>query len=112
MKGITMVAYLYLTIAIICEVIATSLLLPSQNFTKPIPTIIMFICYGIAFYCLTHTIKAVPVAIVYASWSGLGIVAITFIGYIFFKQILTWQAIIGMVFIIIGVILVNFYAKH
>ena len=84
------------------------MLLPvSQNFTKLIPTTFLTLFYLSAFYLLTFVVNNLPIAIVYASWSGLGIFTIAILGYIFFKQTLTWQAILGLFLIVIGVILVN-----
>ena len=84
------------------------MLLPvSQNFTKLVPTTLLTIFYLSAFYLLTFVINKLPIAIVYATWSGLGIFTIAILGYIFFKQTLAWQAILGMFLIVIGVVLVN-----
>ena len=84
------------------------MLLPlSQNFTKLIPTILLAIFYLSAFYLLTFVVNKLPIAIVYATWSGLGIFTIAILGYIFFKQTLGWQAILGLFLIVIGVVLVN-----
>ena len=84
------------------------MLLPvSQNFTKLLPTTFLAIFYLIALYLLTFVVSKLPIAIVYATWSGLGIFTIAMLGYIFFKQTLAWQAILGMFLIVIGVVLVN-----
>ena len=84
------------------------MLLPiSQNFTKLIPTTLLTIFYLTAFYFLTFVVNKLPIAIVYATWSGLGIFTIAILGHIFFKQTLTWQAIVGMFLIVAGVVLVN-----
>ena len=84
------------------------MLLPiSQNFTKLIPTVLLTVFYLTAFYLLTYVVNKLPIAIVYATWSGLGIFTIAILGYIFFKQTLAWQAIVGMFLIVVGVVLVN-----
>ena len=84
------------------------MLLPvTQNFTKIIPTFFLIIFYISAFYLLTFVVNKLPIAIVYATWSGLGVFTIAILGYIFFKQALAWQAIFGLFMIVIGVILVN-----
>ena len=84
------------------------MLLPvSQNFTKLIPTTFLAIFYLSALYLLTFVVHKLPIAIVYATWSGLGIFTIAILGYIFFKQTLAWQAILGMFLIVIRVVLVN-----
>ena len=99
--------YLFLIGAIFCEVAGTMLLPVSQNFTKLIPTSFLTIFYLSALYLLTFVVNKLPIAIVYATWSGLGIFTIAILGYIFFKQTLAWQAILGLFLIVIGVILVN-----
>ena len=99
--------YLFLVGAIFCEVAGTMLLPASQNFTKLIPTFALSIFYLSAFYFLTFVVNKLPIAVVYATWSGLGIFTIAIFGYIFFKQTLAWQAILGMFLIVIGVVLVN-----
>ena len=87
------------------------MLLPiTQNFTKLFPTVILTIFYITAFYLLTFVVNKLPIAIVYATWSGLGIFTIAILGYVFFKQSLSWQAILGLFLIVIGVILVNSYS--
>jgi len=91
----------------LCEVAGTMLLPVSQNFTRLIPTTLLVIFYFSAFYLLTFVINKLPIAIVYATWSGLGIFTIAILGYIFFRQTLAWQAIFGLFLIVIGVVLVN-----
>ena len=103
--------YLFLFGAILFEVTGTMLLPVTQNFTKLIPTSILAICYLSAFYLLTFVVNKLPIAIVYATWSGLGIFTIAILGYIFFKQSLSWQAILGLFLIVVGVILVNGYSS-
>ena len=99
--------YLFLIGAIFCEVAGTMLLPVSQNFTKLIPTSLLTVFYLTAFYLLTYVMNKLPIAIVYATWSGLGIFTIAILGYIFFKQTLSWPSIIGLFLIVGGVILVN-----
>jgi small multidrug resistance pump len=103
--------YIFLIGAIFCEVAGTMLLPVSQNFTKIFPTIMLSIFYLIAFYLLTFVVNKLPIAIVYATWSGLGIFTIAILGYVFFKQTLSWQAILGLFFIVVGVILVNTFTE-
>ena len=84
------------------------MLLPvSQNFTKVVPTVCLAVFYLTSFYLMTFVMDKLPIAIVYATWSGLGVFTIAILGYIFFKQTLTWQAIAGLFLIVIGVVLVN-----
>ena len=86
------------------------MLLPvSQNFTKLIPTTLLTIFYLTAFYLLTFVIDKLPIAIVYATWSGLGIFSIAILGYIFFNESLNWQIILGLFLIITGVTIVNLF---
>ena len=99
--------YLFLIGAIFCEVGGTMLLPVSQNFTRIIPTITLAVLYLSAFYLLTFVVNKLPIAIVYATWSGLGIFTVAILGYVFFKQTLSWQAVLGLFLIVIGVVLVN-----
>tara|TARA_B100000767_G_scaffold88786_1_gene85290 strand:+ start:208 stop:540 length:333 start_codon:yes stop_codon:yes gene_type:complete len=103
--------YIFLVGAIFCEVAGTMLLPVSQNFTKVIPTIALSIFYLSAFYFLTFVVDKLPIAVVYATWSGLGIFTISILGYLIFKQTLTWQSIIGLFLIVFGVVLVNTYGQ-
>ena len=103
--------YLFLFGAVFCEVAGTMLLPATQNFTRLVPTSILGVCYLSAFYLLTFVVNKLPIAIVYATWSGLGIFTIAILGYIFFKQNLSWQAVLGLFFIVLGVILVNSYSS-
>jgi small multidrug resistance pump len=101
--------YLFLIGAILCEVAGTMLLPVSQNFTKLIPTTLLTIFYLTAFYLLTFVVNKLPIAIVYATWSGLGIFSIAILGYIFFNESLNWQIILGLFLIIAGVTIVNLF---
>ena len=103
--------YLFLSGAVFCEVAGTMLLPATQNFTRLVPTSILAVCYLLAFYLLTFVVNKLPIAIVYATWSGLGIFTIAILGYIFFKQNLSWQAVLGLFFIVLGVTLVNNYSS-
>ena len=104
-------AYIFMLIAIFCEVAGTLLLPSTQNFTKITPTVIAATCYLTALYCLTHVLHKIPIAIVYATWSGLGIFTIALFGYYFFKQSLSWQAVLGLFLIVAGVVLVNSFSS-
>ena len=99
--------YLFLAGAVFFEVAGTMLLPVTQNFTKLIPTAALAFFYLCAFYLLTFVADKIPIAIMYATWSGLGIFTIAIIGYVFFKQSLAWQADLGLFLIVIGVILVS-----
>ena len=99
--------YLILTIAIFCEVGGTMLLPISQNFTKIVPTATLAVLYLLSFYLITFVVDKIPIAIVYATWSGLGVFTVAILGYVFFKHSLSWQAVLGMFLIVMGVILIN-----
>ena len=104
--------YLYLLIAVALEVSGTMLLPVSQNFTRPLPTVSLIACYAASFYCLTFALNTLPIAVVYATWSGLGIFLITLFGYLVFDEALDWRAILGLLLIVVGVVLVNGYASQ
>ena len=104
--------YLFLAAAILCETIATSFLKKTEQFTKPIPTLIFAIGMVTSFYLLSHAIKGVPLGIAYAIWSGVGIILIASIGYFVYKQTLDLPAIIGLSFIIVGVVIINLFSKQ
>jgi small multidrug resistance pump len=104
-------SYLYLTFAIIAEVIATSSLRATEEFTKPLPTLIMVAGYGVAFYFMTLALRSLPLGITYAVWSGLGIVLISIIGIIFYNEKLDLAATFGMGLIILGVMVIHLFSK-
>jgi len=99
--------YLYLSIAIVAEVVATSALNASQGFTRLWPSVATVVGYSIAFYALSLTLRTIPMGIAYAVWAGVGIVLIALVGALFFKQIPDLPAMLGMGFIIAGVVLVT-----
>ena len=102
--------YAILLVAIFCEVAGTMLLPVSNNFTRVLPTVCLALFYLTSFYLMTFVMDKIPIAIVYATWSGLGVFTIAILGYFFFKQTLAWQAIVGLFLIVLGVILVNSFA--
>jgi small multidrug resistance pump len=104
-------AYLYLALAILTEVIATSALKASEEFTKLVPSFIVLVGYGAAFYLMTLVIRTIPIGITYAVWSGIGIVLIALVGAIFYKQIPDLPAVIGMGLIISGVVVIHLFSK-
>ncbi|UUF16114.1 MULTISPECIES: DMT family transporter [Flavobacterium] len=103
--------FLFLFIAIIFEIIATSALKKSEQFTQLLPSIITVVGYFAAFYFLSFAIRTIPVGFAYAIWSGVGIVLITIISAVFFKEIPDLPAIIGLSLIIIGVFVINVFSK-
>ena len=103
--------YLYLAIAIIAEVAATSALKASEEFTKLFPSLIVVVGYGLAFYFMTLVLRVIPLGVTYAVWSGLGIVLVALVGFIVYKQTPDMPAIVGMGLIISGVIVINVFSK-
>ena len=101
--------YIVLFLAIIFEVIGTMLLPVSQNFTKLLPSSILLLSYGISFYFLAIVTQKLPLSVVYATWSGLGVFTVALLSYIFYKQTLSWQSIVGLFLIVVGVTIVNIY---
>ncbi len=103
--------WLFLMMAILTEVIATSALKASAGFTRLLPSIIVVAGYAISFYMMSLALEAIPVGIAYAIWSGIGIVLITAIAWVLYGQTLDMWAIIGISFIIIGVVILNLLSK-
>jgi small multidrug resistance pump len=103
--------YLYLLIAIIGEVIATTYLKSTNNFTEVMPTTYVVTGYGVAFYFMMLAMKTIPIAITYSIWAGVGISAITILGAFKYKEVPDLIALIGLGLIIIGVIILVFYSK-
>jgi small multidrug resistance pump len=100
-----------LFLAILFEVIATSSLKASEQFSKVIPSMVVIIGYGAAFYFFSISLKSIPVGMAYAVWSALGIVLVSVAGIFLYKQIPDLPAVIGMVFIIFGVIIIQGFSK-
>ncbi len=107
----TILTYGSLAIAIALEVVGTTFLQMSQQFTKLVPTVVMGLCYAGAFFFLSQALKTLPVGIAYAIWSGLGIVLISAIGVVVFRQTLDHAALIGLGLIIAGVVVVNGFSQ-
>ena len=103
--------YFYLLIAIVGEVIATTYLKSTNNFTEFLPTTYVVIGYGIAFYFMMLAMKTIPIAITYSIWAGIGISAITILGALKYKEIPDMLAILGLFLIILGVIILVFFSK-
>ena len=103
--------YVYLTLAIVTEVMATSALKASEEFTKLVPSIIVVIGYGASFYFLSLVLKLIPVGIAYAIWAGMGIVLVAIVAAIVFEQTPDAPAILGMSLIISGVVVINVFSK-
>lgn len=103
--------WLYLTVAIIAEVLATSALKASEGFTRLLPTLIVVIGYAIAFYFLSLTLKTIPVGIAYAVWSGLGVVLVSLVGVLLFRQRIDGAGVLGISLIILGVGVLNLFSN-
>lgn len=106
-----MIAYLYLAIAITAEVIATSALRAAEGFTVLVPSAIAIVGYVVAFYFLSLTLKTMPVGVAYAIWSGVGIVVVSIVALVLYKQVLDLPALLGMGLIMAGVLVINLFSK-
>jgi len=104
-------AYLLLMIAVVFETIGTASLQASQQFTRLVPSVLVVIGYGAAFYLMAQTLKYLPVGITYAVWSGLGIVFISVIAFFAFGQKLDWPAMIGMGLIVLGILVIHLFSN-
>jgi small multidrug resistance pump len=104
--------WLYLSIAILAEVIATSSLKAAEGFTRLIPSLIVVFGYGTAFYFLSLTLRTMQVGTAYAIWSGVGTVIISLVAWLFYNQKLDAPSILGMALIISGVIIIKFLSPH
>jgi small multidrug resistance pump len=102
--------YLTLFFAVLAETIGTSALQASQQFTRLWPSLLVVVAYGVSFYLLAMTLRYMPVGIVYAIWSGLGIVFIALIGYLVFRQSLDLPALIGLGLIIAGIVVIQLFS--
>lgn len=103
--------YLFLAIAIVSEVMATSALKATHGFTRPWPSVVVVIGYVSAFYFLSLTLRTIPIGVAYAIWSGIGIALVTAIAWWFYGQRLDLAAIIGLALIVAGVLVLNLFSK-
>ena len=106
-----MLSWAYLLTAIVAEVIATSALKASDGFSKLLPSVITVAGYAVAFYCLSLTLRHIPVGVAYAVWSGLGVVLITAVAWLVFGQKLDLPALFGIGLIVAGVVVMNVFSK-
>ena len=102
--------WLFLSMAIVSEVIATSALKASDGFTRLGPSAVVAVGYGAAFYLLSLTLRAIPVGVAYAVWSGVGIVLVSVIAWLLFDQRLDAPALLGIALIIAGVVVLNVFS--
>lgn len=103
--------WIFLAVAIVSEVIATSFLKAAEGFTRLWPSLIVVAGYLLAFYLLSLTLKTIPVGVAYAIWSGVGIVLIALSGWLFLGQSLDTPALIGLALIIAGVAVINVFSR-
>tara|TARA_B100000963_G_scaffold270282_1_gene238414 strand:+ start:3462 stop:3794 length:333 start_codon:yes stop_codon:yes gene_type:complete len=103
--------YVYLFGAIVLEVCGTMMLPFSENFSRPLPSVALVTLYTTSFYLMTFALGQIPLGVVYATWSGLGVFTVALLSYFLFNQSMNWQAVLGLVLIVTGVILVNSFAK-
>jgi len=106
-----MPVYVYLAVAVLFETIGTTALQASQQFTKFWPSVLVVLAYSVAFYMLSITLRTMPVGVVYALWSGLGVILIACIGYVVFGQKLDGPALLGLALIIAGIAVINLFSK-
>ncbi|AKE10295.1 MULTISPECIES: SMR family transporter [Serratia] len=106
-----MSGFMYLTMAIVAEVIATTMLKASEGFTRLWPSLVVVVGYGVAFWGLSMVVKTMPLGIVYAIWSGMGIVLVSIAAVFVYQQKLDWPAVLGMGLIIAGVLVINLLSK-
>jgi small multidrug resistance pump len=103
--------YAYLIIAVMFEVLATTALKSTEGFTRIVPSIVSIVGYGLAFYFLSLPLRTIPVGVVYALWCGAGILFITAIAWVYYRQPLDTPALIGMGLIVAGVAVINLFSK-
>ncbi|GAB3541650.1 SMR family transporter [Noviherbaspirillum agri] len=103
--------WFYLTVAILSEVIATSALKAAEGFTNPLPTTLVIVGYALAFYFLSLALRAIPLGVAYAIWSGVGVALISVVGWFLYRQALDLGAIIGITLIVAGVLVLNLFSK-
>ena len=101
--------YFFLFSGIAFEVLGTFLLPFSQNFTKLIPSVVVILSYIISLYFLTISLEKLPLPVVYSSWAALGVFSIAILSYFFYGYSLTWQSVLGLLMIVVGVTIVNIY---
>ncbi|HSB96325.1 MAG TPA: multidrug efflux SMR transporter [Spongiibacteraceae bacterium] len=104
-------SWIYLLVAIVAEVIATSALKAADGFTRPVPSLIVVSGYAAAFYFLSLTLRYIPIGVAYAIWSGVGVILVSIAGVILYRQAVDLPMAIGISLIIAGVLVMNLYSK-
>ncbi|SDC87360.1 DMT family transporter [Ruegeria marina] len=105
------VHYIYLVLAVAAETVGTTALQASHQFTRLVPSILVVVGYGLAFFLMAQALRVMPVGVVYAIWSGLGIVFIAAIGYFVFKQKLDLPALLGLAMIVGGIVVIHLFSS-
>jgi small multidrug resistance pump len=108
----TVRAYVFLLIAIVSEVTASTALRATEGFTKLWPSVITVVAYVISFYALGQTLIHIKLGIAYSIWSGIGIILVTLLGFLIYKQRLDWPAIAGIILIILGVVVIQLFSEE
>lgn len=103
--------WFYLTVAILSEVIATSALKAAEGFTNPLPTAVVIVGFALAFYFLSLALRAIPLGVAYAVWSGVGVALVSIVGWIVYRQALDIGAIVGIGLIVAGVLVLNLFSR-
>lgn len=103
--------WLYLSIAILSEVVATSALKSAQGFTRPLPSLLVIAGYALAFYLLSLALRAIPLGVAYAVWSGVGVALVSVVGWFVYRQALDAGAIIGIALIVAGVAVIHLFSR-
>ncbi|HVY50562.1 MAG TPA: SMR family transporter [Devosia sp.] len=101
----------YLGIAILAEIVATSCLRAAAGFTQLWPSVAVIFGYGVTFYFFSLALQTIPVGIAYAVWSGVGIVGISLVAFLVYRQGLDFPAILGMALILAGVLVINLFSR-
>ncbi|CZF82753.1 Multidrug transporter EmrE [Grimontia celer] len=107
----TLPPFVTLSVAILFEIVATSMMPKTQSFTQPIATTSVLVCYAISFYLLSITVKSMPLGIAYAIWSAAGILLVSLVAWMFYGQQLDLPAVIGMSLIVAGVVIINVFSS-
>jgi small multidrug resistance pump len=110
LRGLHMQQWIFLSIAIVSEVAATSALKACEGFSRLWPSVVVLVGYGTALFFLSLTLKTIPVGVVYAIWSGVGIALIALVAWVFFDQSLDVPAIVGLLLIVAGVVVLNVFS--
>ena len=103
--------WLYLSVAILSEVVATSALKAADGFSRWLPSLLVVAGYGLSFHFLSLTLRTIPLGIAYAIWSGVGVALVSLVGWVIYRQSLDVGALVGMTLIVAGVVVLNLFSK-